>query len=171
MPITRTLMVDDDGSGTTGTILNNAWKQEFYNQIDALGGPSAGAWTAIPFNAANFTASSGVWTVTAGNVAILQWTILGGKTLAVCFKIAGNASLSLPTTALVITLPAPVPAVTLVVTNPVTYYVNGTSLVFGTGFVEVQAGTLRIYRDLTNAQFPAVTAGGIFLYGQILIPL
>jgi len=36
MPITRTAMIDDDGSGTTGTILNNAWKQELYSQIDAL---------------------------------------------------------------------------------------------------------------------------------------
>jgi hypothetical protein len=35
MAITRTPMVDDDGTGTTGTIINNAWKQEFYNQIDA----------------------------------------------------------------------------------------------------------------------------------------
>jgi len=34
MPITRTAMIDDDGSGTTGTILNNAWKQELYGQID-----------------------------------------------------------------------------------------------------------------------------------------
>jgi hypothetical protein len=34
--ITRTPIVDDDGSGTTGTILDNAWKQELYAQIDAL---------------------------------------------------------------------------------------------------------------------------------------
>jgi hypothetical protein len=34
--ITRTPMVDDDGSGEVGTVLNNAWKQELYNQIDAL---------------------------------------------------------------------------------------------------------------------------------------
>jgi hypothetical protein len=34
MPITRTPIVDDDGSGTTGTVLDNAWKQELYNQID-----------------------------------------------------------------------------------------------------------------------------------------
>ena len=26
------------GAGTTGTIINNAWKQELYNQIDALAG-------------------------------------------------------------------------------------------------------------------------------------
>jgi hypothetical protein len=35
MPITRTPMVDDDGTGTTGTIINDAWKQELYDQIDA----------------------------------------------------------------------------------------------------------------------------------------
>ena len=38
MPITRTPIHDDDGSGTTGTVLDNAWKQELYNQIDSLGG-------------------------------------------------------------------------------------------------------------------------------------
>ena len=49
MAITRTPMVDDDGSGTTGTIINNAWKQEMYDQIDAaLGGGltiTTGTWT------------------------------------------------------------------------------------------------------------------------------
>jgi hypothetical protein len=35
MAITRTAIIDDDGSGTTGTSLDNAWKQELYDQIDA----------------------------------------------------------------------------------------------------------------------------------------
>jgi hypothetical protein len=43
MPITRTPIIDDDGSGHTGTIINNAWKTELYNQIDGLPGVS-GAW-------------------------------------------------------------------------------------------------------------------------------
>lgn len=34
--ITRTAMTDDDGSGTTGTVFNNAWKVSFYDQIDAM---------------------------------------------------------------------------------------------------------------------------------------
>jgi hypothetical protein len=34
--ITRTSMTDDDGTGTTGTVFNAAWKTEFYDQIDAL---------------------------------------------------------------------------------------------------------------------------------------
>jgi hypothetical protein len=45
MPITRTAMIDDDGSGTTGTILNNAWKQELYTQIDGL--IVVGSWTPV----------------------------------------------------------------------------------------------------------------------------
>jgi hypothetical protein len=32
--ITRTADTDDDGTGTTGTIRNNAWKTTIYNQID-----------------------------------------------------------------------------------------------------------------------------------------
>lgn len=58
MPITRTAMTDDDGSGTTGTILNNAWKQEFYDQIDAfgLGLPVIyGPWTPIDASGAGLT--------------------------------------------------------------------------------------------------------------------
>ena len=35
MPITRTAWTDDDGTGTTGTPLNNAEKTLLYNQIDA----------------------------------------------------------------------------------------------------------------------------------------
>jgi hypothetical protein len=46
MPITRTAMIDDDGSGTTGTIINNAWKQEFYGQIDSFAGPLVTTLTA-----------------------------------------------------------------------------------------------------------------------------
>jgi hypothetical protein len=41
--ITRTPIQDDDGSGTTGTVLDNAWKQELYGQIDALAASLASA--------------------------------------------------------------------------------------------------------------------------------
>ena len=34
--ITRTAITDDDGTGTTGTVINAAWKTELYDQIDAL---------------------------------------------------------------------------------------------------------------------------------------
>jgi hypothetical protein len=48
MAITRTPIVDDDGTGTTGTVIDNAWKQQFYDQIDAALGALVGAegvWT------------------------------------------------------------------------------------------------------------------------------
>ena len=38
MPITRTPIIDDSGAGTDGTVIDNAWKQQFYDQIDALFG-------------------------------------------------------------------------------------------------------------------------------------
>ena len=33
--ITRTPWIDDDGTGTTGTVINNAVKTALYNEIDA----------------------------------------------------------------------------------------------------------------------------------------
>jgi hypothetical protein len=56
MPITRTAIIDDDGSGTSGTVIDNAWKQEFYNQIDALAAP---AWQVV-------TLASGISSETTG---------------------------------------------------------------------------------------------------------
>ena len=35
MAITRTAITDDDGTGTSGTGLDNAWKTQLYDQIDA----------------------------------------------------------------------------------------------------------------------------------------
>jgi len=49
MTITRTPIIDDDGSGTSGTVLDNAWKQELYGQIDgALTAGGGKAWTNMP---------------------------------------------------------------------------------------------------------------------------
>lgn len=64
MAITRTNMIDDDGSGTTGTILNNAWKQELYNQIDGLG-------TTVAY--------SPVWTSAAGAAPVVGNGSLTGQ--------------------------------------------------------------------------------------------
>jgi len=77
MAITRTPMVDDDGSGTTGTVINNAWKTELYNQIDAAL-PAALAPVAHSFNAADYSAQSPMTlTVTAGQVSTNIYSING----------------------------------------------------------------------------------------------
>jgi hypothetical protein len=56
-------MIDDDGSGTTGTIINNAWKQELYNQIDALAG--GGDFTAEDLTVTGALAVAGASTLGA----------------------------------------------------------------------------------------------------------
>jgi len=102
MPITRTPMIDDDGSGQTGTVVNNPWKQEFYDQIDAVLGPASalpapgaagnlmtstgalwastppGVWVPVPYNAANFTGvGGGTWTVPAACVMANRYSVTG----------------------------------------------------------------------------------------------
>jgi hypothetical protein len=80
--ITRTAWIDDDGSGTTGTVINNAVKTELYNQIDegfgklAVGGQ--GVPIAHPFNAADYTATAPlVWAPTAGEIATNVYSVVG----------------------------------------------------------------------------------------------
>ena len=68
MAITRTPIVDDDGTGTTGTVIDNAWKTELYNQIDGLAG---GVWTDVPFNPANFWSD-----VTGGMVQTNRYMVM-----------------------------------------------------------------------------------------------
>jgi len=67
MPITRTNMIDDDGSGTTGTILNNAWKQELYGQIDGVVEPAP---VTIPHSALIF---NGGLVVTAAQLTLCDY--------------------------------------------------------------------------------------------------
>jgi len=58
MAITRTPIVDDDGTGTTGTVIDNAWKQQLYDQIDAQVGAGAsgfGLWTPVDQSGAGLT--------------------------------------------------------------------------------------------------------------------
>ena len=75
MAITRTPMIDDDGSGTTGTILNHAWKQELYNQIDG----AFGAWQSY----------TPLWTVLSGGTV----PTLGNGTIVGRYVVSSGACL------------------------------------------------------------------------------
>jgi len=85
MPIARTPMVDDDGSGKTGTIINNAWKTEFYGQIDALVGP------VVPFAV---TDSSGAGLTFAGPCAYARVGNIVSISINVTFPATANAALA-----------------------------------------------------------------------------
>jgi hypothetical protein len=71
---------NDDGSGTTGTVRDNAWKQAMATAINA----AIGDWTAVTFSAGNFTASSGSWTVASGDVGINRYQIINKTLFWVC---------------------------------------------------------------------------------------
>src|SRR5262245_21029178 len=53
MAITRTPIIDDSGSGQDGTVIDNAWKQQFYDQIDSAL-VSAGASERLNGTATNY---------------------------------------------------------------------------------------------------------------------
>jgi hypothetical protein len=107
--ITRTPWIDDDGTGTTGTVINNAVKTALYNDIDgalAKVQPVIPAWVVVPFNAANFTGTGGMtWTVTAGNVFRFAYQVTN-KTCLVSVYLNGTAIGGTPAIELRITLPA-----------------------------------------------------------------
>lgn len=77
-PIQRKTWVDDDGTGTTGTIINNArLQQDIYDPIDAAIAPP---WTPIAFNAANFVAiGGGSITITAASQQQNAYMLVGTK--------------------------------------------------------------------------------------------
>jgi hypothetical protein len=70
-------ITDDNGSNTTGTIVNNA---NVWNPIRDYVGTS---WTDVAFSASNFTANGSMtWTVASGDVASYRWIEIG-KTMIV----------------------------------------------------------------------------------------
>jgi hypothetical protein len=69
-------LVDDAGTGTTGTVWNKAQINNFIASIDS---EIPNTLTNVPFNAANFvvTSGAGTWTVASGNVPIFQYVLVG----------------------------------------------------------------------------------------------
>ena len=69
MVIVRKTWIDDDGSGLTGTPINNAALQgDIYDPIDAaiaaaVVPPPSPVWQTYAYNAANLSAATGVFTV------------------------------------------------------------------------------------------------------------
>jgi len=56
-----------------------------------------GHWISVPFNAGNFYVPSGTWTVTAGNVAINRYTLIGKTVQWICAVNGSSLSGTLPT--------------------------------------------------------------------------
>lgn len=120
--ITRTAWVDDDGTGTTGTVINNAAKQEIYDQIDGalakvpqlVGGNTftgdlkttadiyeknrttpIGHWITVPYSAGLFSTDTGTWTVDPGDFLRYQYALIG-KTMLVSFAVQTTSTSGSP---------------------------------------------------------------------------
>jgi len=146
MPITRTIMIDDDGTGTTGTVLNNAWLQTIYGQIDTLVGP----WTPIPFVPGNFTSDgSGAWTVTS--VTTLKYAKIGNVVHVAL--VTTNASIAGNPATLSITLPPEFVPVSHMA-NAYNFMAGG---VAGVGYAVSLPGVARLdlFRDILGTPWPA----------------
>jgi hypothetical protein len=167
--INRTPWIDDDGTGTTGTVLNNAMKTGLYNEIDGgfaklLADP--GAWVPIPFNAANFTSDSGTWTVAAGNVSNLGYLVIG-KLMLLGFSISGTTVAGAPVF-LRIKLPTGFSgSASPYAPNPFWYQQGAAAWALG-----VNNAASGLYLGLlTSPLGTAWAAGGVSVQGTGIIPL
>jgi hypothetical protein len=160
-------MVDDDGSGTVGTIINNAWKTELYNQIDAT--PAGGGiWSDVPYWAIVFHAPPGTFSVPEGGLVAFRHLTLG-KLMIVQFEL-GGASVSGSPTALLIDFQTPA----VPVGNPLT--LSGFFLDAGTntfGYVQAQGvpGGIRITNVKWDWQVWKPAAANTTLWGQAIFPI
>lgn len=155
MPITRTPIIDDSGLGKDGTVIDNAWKQELYNQIDGItgsGGISHGIWQQGAYNPADYSGVGGMtWTVSAGAMYINRYTIIG-KTLIWNVYIAGGTTGGTASVGLLMRLP---PGMTAYSANSGT---AATSQLYDgihqPGFVTVAGGGLQVMiQKTTEANF------------------
>lgn len=99
--VTFSTDTDDDGSGSTGTIHNNAWKQAMATAINA----ALPDWAAVTFSAGNFTGNGSMtWTVASGDVGVNRYVKIG-KTLIWCVQLNTTTVGGTPNTQLRIAAP------------------------------------------------------------------
>jgi hypothetical protein len=168
MAITRTPIIDDSGSGQDGTVIDNAWKQEFYNQIDALYAPSLAAWTPRPYVAGNYSGTSPlVWSPTAAQIQADRYIVVG-KTLMWAFSTGGAVLGGSPAGALNIALPFGVPKLGL--SQPIVYaYTNG---VWGNiGFNTVAGSNVITLSRLDYAVISPAGGPSLFAYFTVIVEL
>ena len=119
-------------------------------------------WTAAPFSAGNFTAATGTWTVTSGQMLTFDYTI-NGHMMTVLFLINNSTGLSNITASLSMVIPASKTAIQTS-GSAFCYEANGTS---GTGLVWCEASLTTIFLQ------PGITgnfaAGAFSAWGQITI--
>lgn len=152
-------ITDDDGSNTTGTVVNNT---NVWTPIQTYIG---GAWTTPTFAAGNFTQDTGTWTVASGDVTTNAYVVIG-KTMIWNLSVATSTVATNPVE-LRCTIPAGATAQT-------SAYVTGLAIINGTAeFIRVDAQTGVTYvraQRLTSGAWSASTDNTWLLF-QIAIEI
>lgn len=171
MSIDRTAynaLVDDDGSNLVGSIWNkNAIKTVLLDPIDAqLATLVQPARVVVPYNAANFGATGGSWTVTAGNITDFSY-LVSGKLLHVTFY-ATSTTIGGTPSALTVAIPGGFyPAVTGI--YPAVTFAD--AIGGAMGYVAVNGGNASL--GLQKGMFGAPTwpAGSLHISWTIVLPI
>jgi len=98
MSITRTSVTDDDGSGTTGTIGNNAWLQALFDTLDARWSrvtiTSTGTQNNLSVSDADLVLLNNASALTITGIAAPSSPAKPGKKLVLCSIGAGQVNLA-----------------------------------------------------------------------------
>lgn len=147
--IANPLTLDRAGNATIGT--------DIYEKGRAT---ALGTWIDVPFSAANYTASSGTWTVTAGQQGYYAYTLVG-KTAILTLEINASTGLSVGTNNAYVTLPAG-----LVVARDT--YCGCSLTIAGTttgGLIAAYVGQPKLYINRLDAA--SMAAGALTVYATI----
>jgi hypothetical protein len=151
MTIDRTwynALVNDDGSGTTGSVLDKSDLDDLLDTIDAM----VTDWTAVTYNAANFTASAGTWTVDAGDQITYRWSLVN-KTMHLRVTLT-NTTVSAPAS---LRVAIPGGHTSLAVVESVIRVKNNGTDAFGLAYCGAAAATVAIYATPAYGTFAAGT--------------
>lgn len=139
-------ITDDDGSGTTGTVLDDALFDSIRDYIN-------NGMTAVSFNAANFTASTGSWTLVSGDQSTFSYLEIG-KLMVVTFDLV-TTTVSATPGELRIAIPNGRTAAIAMPAGAFAYNDNATTR--GTGMASVAGSTISLFRDLAGLAWSAAT--------------
>jgi hypothetical protein len=126
-----------------------------------------GHWITVPYNAANFTANVGTWTVDAGDIYVQAYTLIG-KTLIYSLGLASTSVTGSPST-LKVALPSGLVSGTYIYTTCLIWD-NGVKTL-GTLHVPTGGTIVNIQLDLFNVPPFANATNNMHVFGQISFQL
>lgn len=165
MSITRTAWTDDDGTGTTGTVINNAAKTQLYDQIDAL---LANIQTPS-FVAGDYTGSGSMTvTVDAGDVLVLKYQVTN-KLMTIWFELTTFSIGGTPSTAVRRAIPGGFTALSRA--RELIHVVDNGTNKTGVAFVNTSSTFIEFYVDLTLTTSWAASTNNSGAFGKLTFPI